>query len=300
MISFLPAFIKVCKLNCKTVLTMHEINPPKLFSSCPKFINLPFGILFTAMIIYFSDLTITCSSRVFEMIKKFVFIFNKYFKNRIHLVPVGSNIPCLKNYDSDQNKICKRYKLNKDDFIICFFGFIRKGRDIETLVKAYNLLLAAGYKFRLLIIGGVLDEHYKEELQTLSRAFKIERQIIWTGMLPSKDVSVLLNFADVCVSIYKPRGIFLNSGGFHAVAVHGLPIITNWTKNLPEGLIDGKNIITINPCSEENLKRAIIKLHDSNKLRKYIGSNIKVYSKNFAWEKIAERILDIIQNYPCH
>lgn len=300
MISFLPAFIKLWRLNCKIVLTIHEITPPKLFPNCPKFFNIAFGMLCTVMVIFFSDLIITCSDWLFIEIKKFLFMFNKYLKNRIHLIPVGSNIPCLATNDIDQIELCRKYNLDTKDFIICFFGFIRKGRGIETLVKAYKLLLEDGYKFRLLIMGGILEEQYKEEVQTLCRALEIDKQIIWTGMLSSKGVSVLLNIADVCVSINTPRGVSLNSGSFHAAATHGLPIITNWSRHPPEGLIDGENIIFINPCSEEDLKKAIIKLYNSNELRESIGRNIRAYSKKFTWEKIAERILDVIRHSPNH
>lgn len=300
MISFLPAFIKLWKLNCKTVLTIHELTPPKLFPNHSKFFNIAFGMLCTALVIFFSDLIITCSDLLFIKIKKILFIFNKYLKNKIHLIPVGSNIPCLATNGIEQIELCKKYNLNAKGFIICFFGFIRKGRDIETLLKTYKLLLDDGYKFRLLIIGGILEEQYKEEVHTLSRTLKIDKQIIWTGLLPSKSVSALLNVADICVSVNYPRGVSLNSGNFHAAATHGLPIITNWSKYMPEGLTDGENIILINPCSKEELKEAIIKLYNSNELRESIGRNIKAYSKKFTWEKIAERILDVIRHSPYH
>ena len=296
MISFLPMFIKLWRLKCKTVITIHEITPPELFPGIPKFINWGFGLFCTTVFLAFTDRIIVCSNWVFGEMERKLAIFSKSLKNRIYFVPAGSNIVLEPPDKLAQTRLRSRYNIKEGDFIVCFFGFIRKGRDIETLIKAYKLLLQDGYDMKLLILGGILDQQYAETLKALSKKLEIDNKIIWTGMLDSKEISVLLHCVDICVSINCPRGIALNSGSFHAAAIHGLPIITNGSRYLPENLKNKDNIILISPYCEKKLKKAITFLYDSEERREKIGQNIKIYSKDFTWEKIAQKINVILKS----
>lgn len=295
MISFLPMFIKFWRLNCKTLVTIHEITPPRLFGNGQGCINRLFGLFCTAMLLSFANKIIVCSNWVFGEIKKKTAIFSRFLKSRIYFVPIGSNIAVETVDKLAQRNLLGKYNLEEKDFIVCFFGFIRQGRDLETLIKAYKLLLEDGCDMKLLMLGGVLDEQCVGRLRTLSKTLEISDKIIWTGMLASKDVSMLLGSVDICVSVNCPRGISLSSGSFQAAAIHGLPIITNYSKYQPQELIDKENIVFINPGNEEELTKAILKLYNSDELREKISKNIKEYSKDFTWEKIAEKINSILK-----
>ncbi len=248
------------------------------------------------VLLAFTDRIIVCSNWIFGEINRKLTIFGKYFKNKVYFVPVGSNIALEPPNKLLQARLRDRYNIKEEDFVVCFFGFIRPGRDLDTLIKAYKLLLQDGYNIKLLILGGFLDMQYTEELRELSKKLEIDDDIIWTGMLDSKDVSGLLHSVDICVSISTPRGVSLNSGSFQAAAIHGLPIIANLGKYPPQGLVNEGNIIFISHNDENKLKKAIIKLYNSNDLRENIRENIKIYSKDFTWAKIAEKIDNILKS----
>lgn len=296
MISFLPVFIKFWRLNCKTIATIHEITPPKLSPAIPDFANRCFGLFCTTILLIFTDKVIVCSNWVFGEIRKKLAFFGKHLRNKVYFVPVGSNIALEPLDKLAQTKLLCRYKITEKDFIVCFFGFIREGRDLDTLIKTYKSLLEECYDIKLLLLGGILDKQYTEKLRALSEKLRIDDKIIWTEMLSSKEVSLLLRSVDICVSINTSRGISLNSGSFHAAAIHGLPIITNRGKHVPQGLIDGENVIFVEPRSENNLKDSILRLYNSDELRKNIGQNMRKYSESFTWEDIAEKINIILKS----
>ncbi len=297
MISFLPMFIKLWRLDCKSVVTFHELSPPKLFPNCSQLINFPFAILFTMSLLIFSDRIIICAEWIeWEFQSKIPsFIFRKFIKPKMYFVPVASNITVFPENKDRILYFRKKYSLAEDNFIISFFGFIREEKDLETLFFAFQDILKKRCKCRLFVIGAVLDKNFYARIKKLEYELGLSQYVVWTQFLSPEDVSACLRIPDICVLPFKKRSIFnrgglsLNHGSFHAAACHGLPIIANPGKMIPFGLINGENILLIPAGDRYKLGEAILKLYSSPKLRKTMGDRIGKFSKSFTWEQRARR-----------
>ena len=92
---------------------------------------------------------------------------NKYFnlkkyEKKIVLIPLGDYI---NNYGYSNVDIKDRYGIKKDEKIILFSGLVRKYKNIELLVEAFEKSGIEKSKFILLICGLCQNVSYKEELQ---------------------------------------------------------------------------------------------------------------------------------------
>ncbi len=129
-----------------------------------------------------------CDKTITELIvptKKTYDLFKKKYKytRDIHIIPTG--LPLSKYYieNNDQKEVerlRKKYKLNKNDFVILYVGRIAKEKNIEFLIECQKELNA-----KLLIVGDGPD---REKLE--AKASELSNKIIFTGKVPYEKISL--------------------------------------------------------------------------------------------------------------
>jgi glycosyltransferase involved in cell wall biosynthesis len=181
--------------------------------------------------------------------------------------------------DKTKLQAAKRKHKLPDQFIL-YVGRIVPIKNIEGMIRAYQLARKKGIIEHKLVVVGGKTPHFKR-LNRLARELGIQEDIIFTGRI-SDDLPALYNLADLFVlpSHYE---------AFPAVPLEamacGTPVICSRTGGLPE--VVGDAAISVRPSDAGALSDAIIEVLSSSQLRE---SMIKKGMKRvglFSWERCA-------------
>src|SRR6056297_405340 len=117
---------------------------------------------------------------------------------------------------------------------IYFVGVWRQHKNLEGLIKAFNLLKKNTNLSHKLVLGGRKDLHYtKARKEIESSAFK--NQIITPGYIKDHDLPILYSGAD-CFALPS----FIEGFGLIAIEAQncGCPVVSTKTSSMPEVLAD--------------------------------------------------------------
>src|SRR5262249_9633163 len=139
---------------------------------------------------------------------------------RLHVIPIGSNIPSGRWEPSGT-------------FTIVHFGMLRPQKGIEDMIHLARLCRQLGRPYRAIIMGAVVPHarHYAESLFQMAKDVGIEWEI---GVSPER-VSVILRHAHVAY-LSPPCGIHERRGTLLACAANGLPVVAKVDWETPDFL----------------------------------------------------------------
>ena len=183
----------------------------------------------------------------------------------------------------NKDKSRRELKINESKLIL-FFGLIRPYKGLDLLIQATNILKKELTDFKILAIGdcyenpepysNMIDEHKINDIFDLRLEF-----------VPHNKVSIYFSAADIIVLPYKSA----TQSGIVPVAYHfNKPVIVTNVGGLGEIVQEGKTGYVVKPDSFE-IANSIIKYY-SNSDKVNFKENIKIYNKNFSWDKFIEVI----------
>lgn len=150
-------------------------------------------------------------------------------EKKIFLSPFWTPAPGV-----DMNKFQAKKKLGieKDEFLLLYFGFITHYKGADWLIKAVQRARKKDKfkKVRLILAGGeaysLKDKaYYQKYYHNLLESLKNERNIQITGFVPDNKISTYFHAADLAV--YSYRGLIGGSGALmHAIA-HKTPFVVS-------------------------------------------------------------------------
>jgi glycosyltransferase involved in cell wall biosynthesis len=179
-----------------------------------------------------------------------------------------------------------RKKLNIPDGkkIILFFGFIRKYKGLDILLKA----LAKLYSDYVLIIAGEVYGSF-EEYQILIDALVLEKQVyLHTRYISNEEVPLFFSAADVCVLPYKSA----TQSGIISIAYHfDLPVIATNVGGLSESVLHNRTGIVVDAADAKLIAKAIENYFSHNMKPKF-QSEIQSLKKQLSWNSMAKAIID--------
>ena len=187
-----------------------------------------------------------------------------------------------------------------DEFLFAYFGFVTRGKGIETMLNAFQILGQKKEKIRLVFIGGgkgyvtvssdkLSQEKKKYELamSELAHQLGIAGKVIWTNgyTTDSNEPSTYLWGADACILPFDD-GVRLNNSTFGAAAAHKLPIITTRGSILESPFEDQKNVLLCPPKDPQAMAAAMEKLLNNNALQQRLKEGAHALAqKYFSWDK---------------
>jgi glycosyltransferase involved in cell wall biosynthesis len=146
---------------------------------------------------------------------------------------------------------------NNSTFTFCTISRLSKGKRIDLLINAAEILRKDNCDFRLLIIG---DGEERKRLQQMIRARGLEGIVVLLGYLPHPVALGILASADCYVSASKSEGYGLSIA--EAVS-YGKPIIASYFKGIEELVRDKENgLIARHPHDLHTLMRSLIDNRD--------------------------------------
>ncbi|MGI5916944.1 MAG: glycosyltransferase family 4 protein [Anaerolineae bacterium] len=218
--------------------------------------------------------------------------------SHLEVIPIGSNISCAPPEEMDRTVWRARYGVGEDGLLLCYFGFLNDSKGGEELIAALDILCRRGRDAYLLMIGGNVgasdptNRAYLSRVQESIRDLGLERRVIWTGFLTSREISAAFLSADICVLPYRDGASF-RRGSLMAAIEHGMPVVSTHPQVHLDELVHGENIWLVPPCDAGALADGVIRLADDGALRERLGVGARDLARLFDWDEIAARTIDL-------
>jgi len=173
---------------------------------------------------------------------------------------------------------------------ILFVGTIEPRKNIQGLIKAFNLLKKEHGMAHKLIIAGMKGWMYEDIFKEYENS-EFKNDIIFKGYVGDKELAKLYQNASVFVypSFYEGFGFpILEAFGY------SVPVVTSRTSSCGE--IAGDGALLINPENYKEIGEGIFKVINNESLRHELIAKGLNRAKEFTWRKTAREFLDCITN----
>jgi glycosyltransferase involved in cell wall biosynthesis len=219
---------------------------------------------------------VVCSSRQEQALIRLPGIARK-----VKRIPLGTGIEPV----SYSNPLVSRPPVH-----LVYFGFVWKGRGIETLLHAVASL--PPQTVMLEIIGGVKDATYQAGLLELAKRLRVMDRVVFHGEMPASVVSRHLGQADAALLPFS-TGASTGRSSLMAAFAHGLPTVTTSDPaNLPTDFRDGENLLLAPVGDEAAFLAATRRIVEDSELRKHLSQGARRLSETvFSWPEIARQTL---------
>lgn len=180
--------------------------------------------------------------------------------------------------------------INSNEFIFLFFGFIRKYKGLDLLLKAVEKLKnlqPATINFKLLIAGEYYED--KKPYDELIEQLNIQDQLILkTDFIPDSEVKYYLCAADAVVQPYKNA----TQSGVTPLAYHfEVPMIVTNVGGLPSLVPHNKVGLVCEPNAEAiaQTMQKMMQIGTASFL-----PYLREEKKKYAWNKMTDAILKMV------
>lgn len=271
MINFLPLLLKILTKDVKIILSLHEYVGYTIL-----------GKMRIYPLVKWSDYIITADER------NRIEVERRFRKKKIKSIPTGNQI-LTKTEEREMTEVP-----NRTGFIFSYWGFIRRGKGVDVLLKAFSRVvkLSKQRNIKLILLADLSNKNRYHKM--LSRLIHKEDLGDWVevlGYLPKEILVKYLLQSDCCVLPFTDGGVTERRGTFIASMQLGIPTITTRGPFLPEGLVDRGNVILVKPNDVRDLSDAMIEIMHDAKLRDQLSQNGREWGKRFSWDNIVERLI---------
>lgn len=205
------------------------------------------------------------------------------------LVPLERN-----EVDTKVNGL-RQFGLEKERYFL-FVGTIQPRKNLVRLIQAFAQFLKTGpvsaqpcLQSPVLALAGSRGWS-ADQIYRLPEELGIEDKVRFLGRLESRDLAVLYSnaLAFVYPSLFEGFGLpILEAFNFDC------PVITSNVSSMPE--VSGQAALLVDPYSEEEICRAMVKLSKDHKLRRELVEKGREQLKKFSWDKAARQTLSVFE-----
>ncbi|MDD5341406.1 MAG: glycosyltransferase family 1 protein [Patescibacteria group bacterium] len=190
----------------------------------------------------------------------------------------------IENYAKIKD-IKDKYGISKP--YLFFVGVWRNHKNIEGLIRAFDLIKKQG-KFDIqLVISGQEDPNYPN-IRAAINASAYKKDVITTGFVSDEDLPLLYNGASLFVlpSFYEGFGLI----GLEAMAC-GIPVVSSNATCLPE--IYGEAAIYFDPKNISEIADSVSQVLSDKQLQLELKNLGLAKVKKYSWDKTASQTLAI-------
>ncbi|MCA9364619.1 MAG: glycosyltransferase family 4 protein [Candidatus Moranbacteria bacterium] len=190
---------------------------------------------------------------------------------------------------SIKRNLFRKFAIDTDKPYYFFVGRIEKRKNIETIVKAFNICKKLYRIPHVLVLAGA-PGHGFQEIQKVITDSPFKSEIVQVGFVSAKEKEALFKEADVFVfpTIYEGFGLPI----LEAQSV-GVPVITSNRSSMPE--VAGKGALLVNPQDEKTIARTMHMLVAEQETRKKMVHKGRKNIERFSWKKCAKEIADVVK-----
>ncbi len=187
----------------------------------------------------------------------------------------------------DKNKAKQSLGLEEDWNYLLFFGFIRKYKGLDILLKAFSDQRLRELKVKLIIAGEYYDkpDDYKAIIeQNGLEDWVIERN----DFIPDSKVSTYFSACDMVVQTYKTA---TQSGVTQVAYYYNKPMLVTNVGGLAE-LVPHERVGYVTQVDVKEIADALIDFYTNNRHDEFV-SHVKVERNRFTWDSMIEKLLNV-------
>jgi D-inositol-3-phosphate glycosyltransferase len=218
--------------------------------------------------------------------------------SKLVVIPPGVDTSHFYSIPSDEAK--QYIGLKPENRMILFVGRIEPLKGVDTLIQAMSCLdqslTSASHPVHLAIIGGEPHADPKDMSAEMTRLQKIcddlcmGGMVVFLGKRAQDTLPYYYSAAELLVmpSLYESFGMV----ALEAMAC-GTPVIASEVGGLGYLVQNGETGYTIPDSDPEVLCEKLSILLGDNELREKMGSRAAEYARDYDWEKIALKLIDV-------
>ena len=175
----------------------------------------------------------------------------------LEIIPNSVDLQSFAN-TADGNVFRKNHGISEDASIILFLGRLNRIKNLETLVRAFSIVLEVCENAILVIAGP--DDGEQARLNDIMNSLGISSKVIFTGLLHFQEKASALNACEFLVlpSFYELFGTVI----LEAFAC-GKPVIGSNVGSTPDLVMPGKTGYLFHPNDVQQLSKIAIGLLSS-------------------------------------
>ena len=244
----------------------------------------PGDIAFTKYFLKSCDAFVTMSDEVMNDLRRFE--KNKPAEKVIH--------PLYDNFGEIIPKAAARVILNErfsfnisaTEKVILFFGFIRKYKGLDILLRAMAEPGIREAGIRLLVAGEYYDDE-KMYLDLIEKLKIADRLILKTDFIPDSEVQYYLCAADAVIQPYRHA----TQSGVTPLAYHfEKPMVVSNVGSLPDHVIHEQTGLVAAP-DPSSVARAVLRFYELGE--DYFIPHLRREKKKYSWKNLVNTILGL-------
>ncbi|HRI48467.1 MAG TPA: glycosyltransferase, partial [Ignavibacteriaceae bacterium] len=173
----------------------------------------------------------------------------------------------------------KSFGFKKEDFVLLFFGYIRKYKGLDILINSFPRIQSKVPNAKLLIVGESYEDikFYQDIINNTGHADKI---VLENKFVPNEDVAKYYQASDLVVLPYRSA---TQSGILNVAYGFSKPVMVTRVGGLSEFVFDDRTGIIIEPESKEAIVNGVVRFLELSNVINF-EQNIKnfVQRNNFA------------------
>ncbi len=186
-----------------------------------------------------------------------------------------------------QEEVAKKYSITKE--FLLYTGVWRGHKNLVNLIRAFALIREGTEGFDLqLVITGEEDPYYPEVKRTV-KELGLEHYVVYTGMVPEKELIALYQTAKAYVfpSLYEGFGL----PPLEAMRC-GTPVVASKSSCIPE-ICGEPNALFFDPYDPEDIANVVRRVLLDEGLQKELRECGLRHSLKFSWQDMAEKTLKV-------
>ncbi len=284
----LSAFFRLLRSNpaaqkLKIVVTLHELTGLGSLFALVRLLQL-LPLLFRA------DALILTNNRDKRRLSRIPFL-----RNKLWLIPLAPSFDVEPLPSVERERLRAQWGIGTNEILLVRFGFVHNIQVslIPDLIAALSHLLAKGHSVKLLFAGADTAAD-RTEIDSLARYFGVENSILYTGYRSPKEISHLLQIADIAVQLY-PEGVCERRSSLQAVLAHALPLISTKRGIPPPFFVQGRNVLLVPANNPVLLAEAVTRLIRDPVLRRLMSAGTAEVGDRFGWTTTTEATEQLYQ-----
>ncbi len=270
----LPGVLK--KIGARLVTTLHSLDGPSGWGRAHRLALVP--------LLQKSDAVLVCSHRQFSLLGRVPGMAKK-----LVLTPVGNVIPVAG---------IRRELAPDEPLRLVYFGFLWRGRNIETLLRALKAVRASGLDATLTLVGEVREPDYRASLEALASELGVAGRVAFTGALLPGEISQALADADLCLLPFA-TGVSTGRTTLFAALAHGAPVVTMATpENLAPEFKMGENLLATRTGDEPAFLAEVVRAARDSGLRETLRAGAQALASRYSWPTLAAQLEDAYEGRP--
>ena len=286
----LSVFLKL--IGKRVVVTLHDIVPKSNVTNgflknhtSPRFLRFKRWALnyYTGIVCWIADRVIVHT----ELAKNTLAQDYAVRLRKIRVIPHGIDHAF---FSAKEDLFEIKSRINNDHRIVSYFGFVRHGKGLEDLVKAWKKVKIESAQ--LLIIGGkhpLLKDNCYENLVKLIKELGLEESILFSGYVLDDLLPAYLRESDVFVFPYNEWGdVIASSGALSIVAPYLKPIIVTDVPAFSYLKTSGAAVV-VKKGDVDGLASAIMDVLTNTQTRSLLVDNLCKWLPESSWSNVAEK-----------